>query len=108
MAQDFAEGKFSLGWCPQNRLVALDAGTEVPAGLGPAQKYTDSGLDGDSVNPWVGRPEDTLNWRKHSLHFLGTRLSLKSVWLRWNVRSEPLGNPALPCQQVMLMEYPLG
>lgn len=50
-AQDFAEGKFSLGWCPQNRLVALDAGTEVPAGLGPAQKYTDSGLDGDSVNP---------------------------------------------------------
>lgn len=46
MAQDFAEGKFSLGWCPQNRLVALDAGTEVPAGLGPAQKCTDSGLDG--------------------------------------------------------------
>ena len=41
MAQGFGKGKFSLGWCPQNRLVALDAGTEVPAGLGPAQKYTD-------------------------------------------------------------------
>lgn len=45
-AQDFAKGKFSLGWCPQNLLVALDSGTEVPAGLGLAQKYTDSGLGG--------------------------------------------------------------
>ena len=51
MAQGFGKGKFSLGWCPQNRLVALDAGTEVPAGLGPAQKYTDSGLGGGQWEP---------------------------------------------------------
>lgn len=51
VAQGFGKGKFSLGWCPQNCLVALDAGTEVPAGLGPAQKYTDSGLGGGQWEP---------------------------------------------------------
>ena len=44
MAQGFGKGKFSLGWCPQNCLVALDAGTKVPVFIFLDSKIT---VDGD-------------------------------------------------------------